>query len=198
MKIARLYVLLIGGFWCFSCTPKSTEKLQKTDQTEAEVEILSEESEELAEQDTTIAISKPIEEVPEPIKIDLLASIKKTACYGKCPVFEAKVYSNGRVVYQGEQFVEKRGLYEAQVSPEWIADIRTYAISLGYFKMNDYFPDENNVIADLPNTITFLQHKAVEKTITNNHNAPVQLTRFEDFFLQKLESLDWKQIIGQN
>lgn len=194
LKGACYIVLIFTGFWSISCTPKSGEILQPTDSPQEEITVLEEE---LTKPDTVAISLDTIKQEEEPIKIVLVASIEKTACYGKCPEFEAKVYSDGRVLFEGKQHSDKSGLFVAQVTEEWIADIRTYAISLGFFKMADQFPDKN-AISDLPNTITFFRHKDVEKMITNNHNAPIELTKIETFFLQKLDALEWQAIIGQN
>lgn len=191
------FLILTSGFWICACSPKSAKKL-------AEVETIpmeeGENTEEAATTDTLVVIDEPPQEevIEEPIRIELLASIKKTACYGKCPVFEAKVYSNGRVLFEGKEHVDKVGLFEAKVDEEWIADVKTYAISLGFFSMKEFFPDKTDNIPDLPNTITYFRHKEDENTVTNNHNAPVQLTKIENFLLQKLEALEWTAIIGEN
>lgn len=128
----------------------------------------------------------------EPPKTDLISSIKKTACYGKCAVFEAKIYSNGRVVYEGKQYVEKLGQFEAFASDEWISRLQNKALELGILAMNSHYPEKANFIPDLPNTVTYLKSEGQEKTIVNNHNAPVSLSEYETFLLSLLEELEWK------
>lgn len=50
----------------------------------------------------------------------LVIMLKRTGCYGTCPVFEAKIFSDGQAIYDGVRHVERIGLFEASVDSIWI------------------------------------------------------------------------------
>ena len=47
----------------------------------------------------------------KPIQKNELIYYGKTACLGKCPVFDLYIYEDGKVVYQGFKNVEKKGKF---------------------------------------------------------------------------------------
>ena len=192
MKNILTILVLISGFWWTSCSPKSTGKVVEAS-TQPDTLLLVEE---IPEPDTIIeTIEEVIEE--EPPKIELLASIRKTACYGNCPVFEAKIYSDGRVVYEGKQNVDRVGQFESWVSEDFIAGIYHAANKNDFLSMQTHYPEKKHFIPDFPNTVSYLKFEDEEKTVTNNHNAPVGLSNFESYFINLLENLEWKALTNQ-
>ena len=116
--------------------------------------------------------------------------IKKTPCFGKCPVFEAKLFSNGTATWYGKMNVERLGNYEAKIDLEKIREIQRNADSMGYWDLYEKYPLENQV-ADLPTTITSVRVGDMIKTVRNTHDAPPDLTKFENYLLDIMEGLEW-------
>lgn len=155
---------------------------------------------------TTITEANPVETVPikesaQPNNLpayttssELIARIKKTPCFGQCPVFEASIYANGRVIYIGRKFVERTGTYEASLSKTQLENLLNKAVAANYFSLASTYPTEGRTITDLPSTITYVKIGTQEKEITNNHDAPQALRDFEKLFTGTLEELDWKPI----
>lgn len=123
-----------------------------------------------------------------------MASLQRTACYGQCPVFEAKVYSDGQVTYSGRRYAAREGEFVAQASEEWVQQLLQAAEKAQYFTLANSYPASGEFIPDLPNTITFLSQPGKDdKRITNNHEAPQALVDFEKYFDAALETLSWKR-----
>ncbi|MCO6488606.1 MAG: hypothetical protein J5I98_09330 [Phaeodactylibacter sp.] len=122
----------------------------------------------------------------------LLASLKRTACYGRCPVYEVQFYSNGQAIYQGERNVPLHGIYLAFVSDSTINLILEKAYDIGFFGLSDFYPENGEPIADLPQSTTYLNDGRQEKTIVNNHLAPVGLLSFERFLDELAREVAWQ------
>ncbi len=125
----------------------------------------------------------------------LIASMQRTSCYGKCPEFEAKVFGNGLVLYDGKAHVAREGLYEAYVLQAQIDSLMSQAEQLSYFDMAQKYPKSGYIMGELPSTITYVKQGAKEHKITNNHNAPKSLQKYEAYFETLLDELDWRPVI---
>ncbi|MCK9401477.1 MAG: DUF6438 domain-containing protein [Bacteroidales bacterium] len=47
-------------------------------------------------------------------------TLKRTMCYGTCPVYDMEISANGEVNYNGEAFVEKMGHHRWSIQPDAI------------------------------------------------------------------------------
>ncbi|MCO6478609.1 MAG: hypothetical protein J5I94_18395 [Phaeodactylibacter sp.] len=122
----------------------------------------------------------------------LFASLKHTSCYGHCPVYEIQFYSNGQALYKGEKNVLRQGIYLGTVSDSTIQQIMEKARDINFFSLSDAYPEKGKPIADLPQTIIYLNDGKQEKTIVNNHLAPVGLINFERFLDKLAEEIWWQ------
>ncbi len=181
MKTGSLSILFLGILLLAACNRKTAEVVE----------------------------NKPIEKHPEPVvqetapvetvdvvsaKPHLVASMKKTACYGKCPVFEVKFYSDGKATYHGKKFVDREGYYVAVIDDFRVSEIVRQANEVGFFKLDNTYPKNGRTITDLPNTITMVNDGIQEKSITNNHEAPASLLDFEQYLEAQIDQLEWTEV----
>ena len=131
-------------------------------------------------------------EIPPP---HLLASFRKTSCYGQCPAFHYKLFSDGRAIYHGKQNVDKLGYYEASVQPELIHQVRSIINEYEFFDLAEQYPEDGNFLADLPSVITHFRIDGQEMTITNNYDCPKQLIDLEKAIQAFFENLEWRQLV---
>lgn len=125
----------------------------------------------------------------------LVASIERTTCYGKCPYYEAKVYSNGLVIYHGKKDVALLGKHQAIIPPEKLEALNQKAKTIGYFDLNDKYPLKGLGIIDFPVCITSLQTENQKKIIYNRNDSPQSLVEYQEFFDETLEALEWTKIV---
>jgi len=130
----------------------------------------------------------------EDVVIELLASIEKTACYGSCPVFEIKYYSDGRISYHGKLHTKRTGLYEAWADEDFKRSLQQLARKYNYFNFEEEYPVSGREIADLPSTITFLSIDDRQKRVTNNYESPLPLREFEKELEALFEQQKWTLI----
>ena len=119
--------------------------------------------------------SKKGTEIKE-IKKELIISLERTPCYGTCPIYKIKIFSDGSAFYHGERFVEKIGNYEFSVSKETLNYILKKADEIGFFELEDKYTAN---ITDLPKTITFIKNGKHRKRVVDYYGAPKTLKEFE-------------------
>jgi hypothetical protein len=118
--------------------------------------------------------------------------LKKTPCFGKCPVFEVKIQEDGSALWVGTKNVERIGTFSAQISKETLEEIIKEAENVGYFNFSEAYPTNGRKIADFPLTITSINSANGARRIENNFDAPVALQAFEQYLFEKFDKLDWK------
>jgi hypothetical protein len=116
---------------------------------------------------------------------------KKTPCFGKCPVYEVKIYSDNTATWYGKMNVERIGWYEAKLTGTKVQDIKDKASELGYLDFYNEYPVEHKV-ADLPSTITTVRYGDMIKSVKNTIEGPEKLNEFEAYLEGVINRLDWK------
>ncbi len=150
--------------------------------------------------DVTKSTTPKIEEVPTtPIttvpadKTYTMFGIRRTACFGKCPSYEAQILSDGTATYNGKKYTDKEGLYLARFAPSELEKLIAKARNIGYVRMENRYPiDPKNMIADLPYTHTIYNDGKIEKRIANNYDCPPELIEFEQMIDEFLDRLQWE------
>ena len=137
-------------------------------------------------------------EAPKKIPSNVeLVGIRRSSCFGSCPVYAAKLYADGRLVWVGKKNTPRIGTYETLVGPQFYQKIRAKANELGIFSLQNNYPTDSNPLVDLPTvTITlraFAEESTPIKSIANNFGAPKELTEFEQYLDSLLDSLEWKE-----
>jgi hypothetical protein len=120
-------------------------------------------------------------------KSEILITIERTSCFGSCPVYSAKIYADGTVVYKGTEFVKVKGKKQYNISQERIKTLIEEFQKINYFSLKDkYDADENGMsITDQPTTITSISLDGKQKSVVNYYCAPKELEKLEE----KIESL---------
>jgi hypothetical protein len=115
--------------------------------------------------------------------------IRKTPCYGKCPAYEATLYGNGQVLYNGKSNVELLGRYLFTLPVKTINNIQNQARRAGYHKLNK----EYMVNPDLPSVITTITYDGKTSTIEVQGNAPDRLKDLLVFIDQEVMTMTKEQ-----
>jgi hypothetical protein len=82
-------------------------------------------------------------------------SLERTACYGRCPIYNVIISSSGAVLYYGEQFVEKEGIYDWKLDNEAIELLNESIRKYGFFTMKKKKATES--MTDMPSCILSIQ-----------------------------------------
>ena len=121
----------------------------------------------------------------------VLASIKRTPCYGRCPIYQLTIMDNGEVLYAGKRFVEKLGTYSGLLTSEDLKTILIKAKEANYFELEDSY---DVPIADFPTCVTSVTKDGKTKRVMNKQGAPTSLKKFELYLDSLIEGLELKKV----
>ena len=116
---------------------------------------------------------------------------KKTPCFGKCPIYEANFYTDGRVTYHGRNFVEHIGHFESRITEKEKQRIRTAFFDANFLEMALEYPVDGQKVADLPTTVIEFRVGDMIKHTTNRSQAPQELMDLQMMVEGVLDRLEW-------
>jgi len=94
----------------------------------------------------------------------VVITLERTACFGTCPVYTLKIFEDGKVVYNGQDFVTVKGEQNSSITADQLKEL------VADFQKADYFnlPDKYTApVTDMPTTITSFSLDDKNKTVSN-------------------------------
>ena len=125
-----------------------------------------------------------------------IITLQRTACFGTCPIYTITIYGDGRIIYNGDDFVEATGEQTAQISPEQVQELVEFMTNGGYQTLQDEYTNFN--VTDMPSAITSLTMNGETKRIEHyfgDESAPLILHQIENRIDLLANSSQWT---GQN
>jgi hypothetical protein len=119
------------------------------------------------------------------VPADALIELRRTSCFGTCPVYTVSIDAAGRVTYVGEKFVRVVGRQTARVDPSVVAKLLARADSVRFFDLRNAYREIENpdgsrtTVTDLPTTFVTITANGRTKTIEDYVAAPDALREFE-------------------
>ncbi|MBT4340004.1 MAG: hypothetical protein HOD63_15545 [Bacteroidetes bacterium] len=108
--------------------------------------------------------------------------IKRTPCYGSCPVYEAEVLADGSVKYIGEMFVKKTGIHKWKLELDKVELLNKLICKYDYFNIEE--KECSNLTSCSPSCITTIKlQDGTKRRIENDHGNnkyPDKLKTFEN------------------
>jgi len=86
----------------------------------------------------------------EPVLPGVVVQLTRDVCYGRCPSYVVTVFEDGRVEYEGRDFVVTGGKKSATVDAKTIEAIRKAFDDAKFLKMGDYAYDPSTDPTDGP------------------------------------------------
>ncbi len=121
----------------------------------------------------------------------VIISMKKTACYGTCPVYEIQIYGDLTVTLKGERNIDRIGNFKSVIKKESLDRL------VDRFREADFFSFEDEYTGnytDLPTTYLFFSDQGKTKKIMDYYGAPSSLRELEEQVALLLQELDWEQV----
>jgi hypothetical protein len=120
---------------------------------------------------------------------DITISIEATPCMGDCPVYRAEIYTNGVIIYEGRENVEKIGHYTGKLSPKKLTKLQLAFEEADFFSMQDEYVAS---WTDLPTVWLYYSNGDRKKRIKDYYGAPEALKKLEEEVLALFDSITWK------
>ena len=106
-----------------------------------------------------------------------IISLRRTACFGSCPIYQIEIFSNGNGIYTGTRFVKNIGATKFQLSKNELDVILSYANQIGFTNMQGEYYEP---LSDLPTTYIKIYAKEIKDYI----GAPKELKILEELIDQ--------------
>lgn len=119
----------------------------------------------------------------------LFASIAKSYCFGKCPVFTLHIYNSGYAVYNGTANVNLMGRHTTRLTKEQMVYLIDKANEINYFELKDVYDNEG--VTDIPSTTTSIVINGQRKSVKKRFDFPKSLLTFEAAFDDLIKRLRW-------
>lgn len=121
-------------------------------------------------------------------------TLRRTACFGTCPDYSLEITGDGKVNYEGFDFVGVKGRQTAQVPAKDVKELVDEFFAIGYFELKDSFVEP---VTDLPSRTTSLSVDGKKKSVYNYAGGPEGLKGLEDKIDQVAKSEQWTKTVAE-
>lgn len=111
---------------------------------------------------------------------EVAVTLERGACFGTCPMYKVTIYTDGTVVFEGENYVDAMGRHTTTIEPQVVEELVAGFEEAGYFEWDDEYT--HMTVSDLPTIITSVTRDGETKQITHyagDPNVPVALPYLE-------------------
>lgn len=121
----------------------------------------------------------------------VMVQLERTTCFGTCPAYTVTFHRDGKAVYEGREYAERKGRYVASVHPRSFGRLCCF-IELMHFEKLD--TDYMTPATDLSSTHVTVDSGTHSKTVTDyGVAAPVELWALEELIDSIAEKTEWRK-----
>lgn len=127
-------------------------------------------------------------------------TLERTACFGTCPIYKLEIFADGKVVYEGRDFVKRKGKAQGRITKAQVQQLVREFNRINYLSLDDEYVSEGPGCpewwTDSSSAVTSINWKGRNKTIRHYHGcrgAKVlhQLTALENTIDQVANTKRW-------
>lgn len=114
-------------------------------------------------------------------------ALSRTGCFGTCPMYDLKIYANGKVEYNGRAYVDYIGAHEAQADQKELKALFNKIESYNWADYPEKYPIDN---VDFPQfKLTYSSNESTTEVKGNSRAAEelILLTKELDDLVKSLE-----------
>jgi len=108
---------------------------------------------------------------------DLLIEMKRTPCYGSCPVYTIKIDEKGKGLFEGVENVEKTGRFSFSLSKDELMEFENAFQEIDFYRLRNIYDAQ---VSDLPTTYITYSKDGKRKKIMDYYGAPAELRALEN------------------
>lgn len=122
---------------------------------------------------------------------DIVITMQKTPCYGRCPVYEITINGDGSSKFVGRRFVDSIGVFEKQFSQVEVNSLVKAFEEAKFFEMQDEYTSK---VSDMSTTYVSFSVNGKTKRIKDYYNAPAELKELEKMIEKLAFTPGWKKL----
>ena len=189
----QIFIPLILTFFVFACGNK--KEVANTTDTIINANELTNKSDYPSFSDAS-AFEEPeqksIKAKESTVEDTLMVQFSRTGCFGTCPIFTMSIYTSGKAIYEGKNFVEMKGLYQTSFKLGDIKAIFNMAENISFLTLEDSY--DNMSVSDLPSAIIRLNDGTYTKKVIDRYDAPEELKQLEKLIDELILKQNWNKI----
>ncbi len=108
---------------------------------------------------------------------DVLIELKRTPCYGSCPVYTLKIDKNGKGLFEGVENVDKIGRFNFSLSQDELTELANAFQQVNFYQLEKIYDGQ---VSDLPTTYITYNKDGNRKKIMDYYGAPEKLRNLEN------------------
>lgn len=124
---------------------------------------------------------------PDSIQADTLIQMERTVCFGICPAYELTIQKDGKVIFNGKQFVEHTGIATGEISQENLDQI-IKNINESYFMDIPSDPECKSRFTDMPSVFLTINVDGKSHNVSHYHGC--KGFQFEKELFELEEAID--------
>ncbi len=119
--------------------------------------------------------------------------LQRTVCYGTCPSYSVQIFSDGKVIYYGGQFVKVQGKRTYSVPVDSVKSLFRFVVKINFFSLQNEYTSKLEIhtrpdgikdtvvrfVTDAPNKFITIQSRDLTKTIKDYYAGPRELEELE-------------------
>lgn len=118
---------------------------------------------------------------------DTLINMERTICFGTCPAYTLTIWKNGKVTFNGKEFVEYKGIETGKMSQEKI-DKLIQKIKQSPFMEMPSSPECETRYTDMPSVFLTIKLDGERNSVSHYHGC--KGFEFEEELFQLEEAID--------
>lgn len=123
---------------------------------------------------------------------NLRAQYHQGGCFGRCEVYTLEVYNNGLLVFKGERFTDKPGIWHKNLDRRVVTSFLDSFNQVNYQQYPSVFP---SLLPDAPTTtITWYDGQQVAHPLSFKEETAPELRRYADRFQQLASMAGYRQV----
>lgn len=129
----------------------------------------------------------------------IIATLRTTGCFGKCPTYELTVKANGESTLIAKQYTDiAPGTYSSKIDSSIVNEIYTVGIRINYLSFKDIY--NNPYVQDKPSIFSAMYNIETGKLkqVQRIHDFPSELLEYESVLKDIVNNSDWKFINSNN
>ncbi len=128
--------------------------------------------------------------IVDTVQLEVL-NFRRTSCYGRCPVYDFKIYEDGSCEIIGKLFFLVVGAHKAQLTDAQYAEVMKRIEDIDYFQLKAVYDDP--YVQDVPASYISVRANGRVKEIKSRYQSPPKLVEFLTYLHKMANELEWRK-----